>query len=99
MKDNVLVTPDLQSGCLPGITREAVLELAEAAGTSVSQSELELKELVEADEAFITNSLLEIMPLREIDGSRLRGPAEGRITSGLAAAYRELVSRETGQTP
>ena len=103
VKNNSLVTPDEQSGCLPGITREVVMETASAMGMVVEQREVQLKELVAADEAFLTNSLLGLMPLREIDAKALAGgirhPAESEITYGLTEAYRELICRETGGGP
>jgi len=103
VKNNSLVTPDEQSGCLPGITREVVMETASAMGIAVEQREVQLKELVAADEAFLTNSLLGLMPLRKIDGKALAGgirqPAESEITYGLTEAYRELICRETGGVP
>ena len=90
----VLVTPNVESGCLPGITRQAVIELAAEMRTGVEQREVRLEELLQADEAFLTNSLLGLMPLRDIDGKPVgRG---GRIaTERLSAAYSELVLRET----
>jgi len=90
----VLVTPNVESGCLPGITRQAVIELAAEMRTGVEQREVRLEELLQADEAFLTNSLLGLMPLRDINGSPAgRG---GRIaTERLSAAYSELVLRET----
>jgi len=90
----VLVTPNVESGCLPGITRQAVIELAAEMRTGVEQREVRLEELLQADEAFLTNSLLGLMPLRDIDGKPVgRG---GRIaTERLSAAYSDLVLRET----
>jgi branched-chain amino acid aminotransferase len=98
-----LVTPDEQSGCLPGITRQAVLELARELGIGVAQREISLEELRQADEAFITNSLLELMPLAGLDGRPIPGEErEGesrRITGTLMKAYGELVARETNPCP
>lgn len=90
-----LITPDVESGCLPGVTRQAVIELAAQMGVAVSQRETLLEELLQADECFITNSLLEVMPLREVDGRHVGLKGKGEVTRRLIVAYRELVTRET----
>ena len=63
VKASGLVTPSLESGILPGITREVVMELAEALGISVTEGDVSLADLGRFDEAFLTNSVIEIMPL------------------------------------
>jgi len=88
----VLITPSLESGILPGITREAVLEIAQALDIKAVEREVELKELAEAEEAFITNSVLEIMPLTWFAGEPIGMGIAGQLTRKLMAAYRELVN-------
>ncbi|MEE8471400.1 MAG: aminotransferase class IV [Dehalococcoidia bacterium] len=94
-----LVTPNEESGLLPGITREAVLELASHLGISVTQREVQPQELLQAQEAFLTNSLLGLMPLGDVDGKPLgeeTGKEKmGKVTERLMTAYAELVARET----
>jgi branched-subunit amino acid aminotransferase/4-amino-4-deoxychorismate lyase len=87
----VLVTPSLESGVLPGITREAVLEIARAANIKTLERQVELKELIEAEEAFITNSILELMPLTWFEGKPIGPGKPGQLTKELLAAYRKLV--------
>ncbi|TET94657.1 MAG: branched-chain amino acid aminotransferase, partial [Candidatus Zixiibacteriota bacterium] len=100
VKRNELVTPPVASGILPGIAREVVLELA--AGSKIKAIETEIREddLSRFDEAFLTNSVLEIMPLvviRDRAGKTVTigSGRPGEITRRLMAAYRELVQRET----
>jgi branched-chain amino acid aminotransferase len=102
-KGDCLVTPGVDSGCLPGVTRQAVLELATAVGIRSEERGTAPEELQGADEAFFTNSLLEIMPLCEIDRSPIGG-AGGvepgrRMTRRLMSAYAELVATETKSRP
>jgi len=87
-----LVTPYLESGVLPGITREAVLEIAEASNIKTVERQVELKELIEAEEAFITNSILELMSLTWFDGKPIGTGKAGQLTKKLMAAYKELVT-------
>jgi len=96
-----LVTPSLKSGILPGITREVVIEMAGALGISVTGSEVRLEDLKQFDEAFLTNSMMEIIPLvavRDITGKviAIGSGKPGKVTRQLMAAYKEMVERDTG---
>jgi branched-chain amino acid aminotransferase len=86
-----LITPFLESGVLPGITREAVVEIARAANIKTMERHVELKELIEAEEAFITNSILELMPLTWFNGKPIGTGKPGQLTRKLIASYRKLV--------
>jgi branched-chain amino acid aminotransferase len=103
VKGHTIITPNEESGCLPGVTRQAAIELASQTGLSVAQREVQLEELLQADEAFITNSLLELMPLREVDDKNIGGQSKkggkGEVTGKLMTAYRELVAGEKGVLP
>jgi branched-chain amino acid aminotransferase len=88
-----LITPALESGVLPGITREAVLEIARSSNIKILERQVELKELIEAEEAFITNSILELMPLTWFDGKPIGTGKPGQLTEELLAAYRKLVGK------
>jgi len=92
-RNGELITPSLESGVLPGITREAVLEIAQAANIKTIERQVELKELIEAEEAFITNSILELMPLTCFDAKPLGTGKPGQLTKELLAAYRKLVDK------
>jgi branched-chain amino acid aminotransferase group I len=90
-----LVTPNEESGCLPGITRQVVIELAKELSIRVTEREIKLEELLNADEAFLTSSLIELMPLIEVDGKTIGSGKRGRVSERLMRAYKELVLRET----
>jgi branched-chain amino acid aminotransferase len=90
-----LITPSLESGVLPGITREVVLEIARASNIKTQERQVELKELIEAEEAFITNSILELMPLTWFEGKPIGTGKPGQLTKELLANYRELVHEAT----
>ncbi len=89
------ITPALESGILPGVTRKIVLELAEGLGIRCERTIVEPQELYAADEAFITNSLIEIIPLTVIDSRPVGAGIPGPLTLQLMAAYRDLVDVET----
>lgn len=93
--DGTVTTPPVSAGVLAGITRGCVLELCEQLDVPTSDDLLALNEFVSADEAFLTNSLMEIMPLVSVDGRAIGTGAPGPVTSQLRDAYRDLVARET----
>ena len=97
---NTIITSPLESGILPGITREVVLELAPIVGIGVVEREVSPGELTEFSEVFLTNSVMEIMPLVEISDStggitQIGSGVPGKVTGLLMAAYREKVEKET----
>lgn len=96
VRDGGVRTPPLSSGLLSGITRRTVLDLCEAGGIPVEESDFGPDELRSADEAFITSSIKQVLPVTRIGGAVLGDGVAGPTTRRLLAAYREEVSRETG---
>ncbi|MBM4462836.1 MAG: hypothetical protein FJ012_05810 [Chloroflexi bacterium] len=88
---DVLSTPSEDSGILLGVTREVVLELASSLGIKTTVKTIPLEELYQADEAFLTNSLIEIMPLTRVSGRRVGSGRTGEMTRQLTHAYKALV--------
>lgn len=88
-------TPPLEAGLLPGVTREVVEELADEAGIELRETEFRLEEMRAADECFLTNSMLEVMPVTDIDDHAIGDGRPGKITAILRESYRELVSQES----
>jgi len=93
-RGGTLLTPPAHCGLLPGITRGAVLDLARAEGIPVAERPIAAGELFEADEMFLTNSLMEIMPVRSVDRRGIGGATPGPITSRVQALYRAAVEAE-----
>jgi len=92
-----LLTPPVEEGLLAGITRAAVLELAAEAGVPAEQEPLSAREVLDADEMFLTNSILELLPVGRVERKEIGDGRPGPVTKQLASAYRALVIRETGQ--
>lgn len=93
IKDDVLYTPDIKAGILPGITREMVLRLAPEAGLQAEQGFYRWEQLLAADEIFLTNSIQEIVPVTMLwQGNEPFQAGKGfcgRHTAGLIRLYRE----------
>jgi branched-subunit amino acid aminotransferase/4-amino-4-deoxychorismate lyase len=85
-----LLTPPLSSDVLPGITRAWVMATGPRVGFETGERRLTVAEVADADEAFLTNSIQEIVPLVDIDGIVLR---RGEAARTLLARYREAVDQ------
>jgi len=92
-----LLTPPAEEGLLAGITRAAVLELAAETGVPAEQKPLSAREVLDADEMFLTNSIMELLPVGRVERKEIGDGRPGPVTKQLAEAYRALVIRETGQ--
>lgn len=92
----VLKTPRYESGILPGVTRVVVFEIAAQLGIKVKEVNIKLADLLEADEAFLTNSLIEIVPLTMVGDKVIGTGVKGTITGRLMEAYCDMVRKETG---
>lgn len=88
-----LQTPPTSAGILEGITRAHVIRLAREAGFEVVEKNLVRVDLYTADEAFLTGTAAEIVPLVEVDGRRIGTGQVGPITKDMMGAYRHLVRR------
>jgi branched-chain amino acid aminotransferase len=91
--DGVAVTPPLVSGCLPGIARSLVLRWC----PQVVERPIELGELADAEEMFLTSSLRDVQPVHSVDGRRPGGPkapVPGPVTAGIIATYAAAALRD-----
>ncbi len=85
VKDGKVATPPLEAGILPGITRAEVIDIGGQEGISVAERPVSLDELRYADEIFITNTIIGIMPVGTYDEIIL--PEERPMTRRLARIY------------
>ena len=89
VKDDTLCTPSVECGILDGITRDIVLDLAAKNNIAVSEGMFRPEDLFAASEVFITNTTMEVMPVRSVDGIHFKA---GDIARLLLKKYREEVS-------
>lgn len=95
VKQGVILTPGIESGILPGITRYVIMELAARLGIDFMFSEIPREAAFEADELFISNSIMEIMPVSELDNTVIGDRNPCVVTQRLRQAYHDLVEEET----
>jgi branched-chain amino acid aminotransferase len=86
------ITPPLGDGCLPGVTREVLLQEIRAEGAHVKERSLAPEDLYRADEVFITSTTRDLLPVREIAGRELnRRPA---VRQRLSSGFRKFLEHD-----
>ncbi len=91
VKGGEIITPPTSTGALRGITREAVLQLAEKLGYTIIEKNITPNELLIADEAFLTGTAAEITPIAEVN-KRIIGKGEtGPVTKKLIHEFSKMV--------
>jgi branched-chain amino acid aminotransferase len=93
VRESWLLTPCLETGILPGITRAASIEIARREGMTVKELWLPPDVLKGAREVFVTNSVVGILPVRRVDHREFQ--VKGPVTGRLMELYREAVEAET----
>ncbi|MGC3969659.1 MAG: branched-chain-amino-acid transaminase [Pirellulales bacterium] len=86
-----LLTPPIDAGILEGVTREAVMDVAQAAGLTVREIPLTRHDVYVADEVFLTGTAAEVIPVVKIDNRTIGNGEPGAVTRDLMKRFRELV--------
>jgi branched-chain amino acid aminotransferase len=94
VQDGTLHTPSIDSGILEGITRDAVIELARAAGYTVIERTMDRHDVFTAEECFLTGTAAELIPVVECDGRVIGSGRPGSITRELRQRFQALVREE-----
>lgn len=90
-------TPSERSGCLAGVSRQILLEIARSAGVPIEECNVTAQEMWAADEAFISSTTREVQPVSFIEDHEYR-PAPGPLTERLARSFTDYVRRYTEKT-
>jgi len=93
VRDGSVATPPVAAGILEGITRRFVLRLAALLGLRAQEIDLSPADLTSADEAFITSSAREVVPVTRCDGQPIGSGEPGPVTRRLLSTYRAEVAR------
>ena len=98
VKDGAALTPPLESGLLPGITRAFVFEIGGAEGIPVREQVLRDDDLLGADEAFLTSTTREIVPIVRVDERQIGAGSPGPVTRALLGTFRRTAQELTRAT-
>ncbi|MBX9399496.1 branched-chain amino acid transaminase [Streptomyces sp. TRM72054] len=91
VRDRMLITPPVSDNILPGITRDTVMTLARDLGYEVNEQSLTRSELYVADEAFLTGTAAEIVPVASVDDRAVAAGGCGPVTKQLREAFQGVV--------
>jgi branched-chain amino acid aminotransferase len=80
VKAKELFTPSLECGCLEGVTRRMIIDLAKKFKVNIYEGKFTLTDLYSADESFLTNSLMGVMPLISVGKKIIKNARPGKIT-------------------
>lgn len=92
--DGTLLTPALNEFILPGVTRAVVLEIARHCGMAYKEKPMKKKDIYQADEVFLTNSVVEILPVSRVEDHSINGGKPGPLTQFLHQQYLKLIEGE-----
>jgi len=92
VKGEKVITPPLTSGCLEGVTRGILMEIASEASTSVAEQTMRLEDLYSADEVFITSTNRNVIGVTEIAGHTIANGKTGPITLKLDEAFEGYIN-------
>jgi branched-chain amino acid aminotransferase len=97
VSDGTFFTPPLTAGILAGITREVVLELLRGFGLPCHEKPLQLDTLLGADEAFMTSTTREVVPVRQVDDALVGDGRPGPFTCRVMDAFRAYAPSHCGR--
>ena len=95
LKGNTLITPPSSAGALEGVTRGAVMELAEKMKLKVKEALFTTYQVYTSDECFLTGTGAEVIPVVKVDSTPIGNGKPGKVTLHLVKKFREL-ARSTG---
>ena len=96
VKNGVIKTPPTTDGALEGITRGVVIDVARSLGMEMLESSITPYDMYTADESFLTGTGMELLPVREIDGRKLK-TCPGEFYDKINDAFHALIERETNK--
>ncbi len=98
VKDSILYTPPLETPVLPGIARTTVRQLAQQQSLDVAERDLFIGDVLEADEIFLTNVVMEVLPVVGVEqhmvGSGKVGPVTRKLREGFLQAVEQRCRRQ-----
>lgn len=92
VKNSVLYTPRVETPVLPGVARKHVLEFAKAEGVEAVEKDLTIQELLAADEVFLTNVIMLVLPVAAVEAHTVGEGKAGEVSKKLLACFNELLS-------
>jgi branched-chain amino acid aminotransferase len=93
VQDGALYTPPLTTPVLPGVARKTVLELAAAEKIQAVEKSLTINDILAADEVFLTNVIMQVLPVVAVEAHTVADGKPGKITKKLMEYYEDVVQK------
>jgi len=97
VKHGKLYTPPVRTPVLAGVARKAVCQLAVEQSIELVEKDLHINDLLEAEEIFLTNVIMQVMPVISVERHTVGEGTVGPVTKKLQAGFRELVEKQCGK--
>ncbi|QBP40289.1 branched-chain-amino-acid transaminase [Paenisporosarcina antarctica] len=94
VKNGVIITPPVYLGALDGITRNAIIDLANKNGYELKETPFTRHDVYVADEVFLTGTAVEVIAVIEVDGRKIQDGKPGPVTNYLLSEFRKLVTTD-----
>ena len=97
VKDSVIYTPSIETPVLAGIARKTVCEIARTNSIKLAEKDLNIDDVLGADEIFLTNVIMQIMPVAAVEKHTVGDGQVGAMTKRLQISFNELVEKQCGK--
>ena len=97
VKDSILCTPPIGTPVLAGVARKAVCQVAMAGSVELAEKALHIDDVLAADEIFLTNVIMQIMPVNSVEKHTVGDGKVGPMTKKLQTSFGEFVRRQCGK--
>jgi branched-chain amino acid aminotransferase len=97
VKDSVLYTPPIETPVLAGVARKTVCQIAMKNSFKLVEKNLFIDDCLAADESFLTNVIMQIMPISSIEKHAVGNGKVGAMTKKLQKSFKELIKTECRQ--
>ena len=97
VKDSELFTPPINTPVLPGVARKTIYQLAMQSSIKFTEKDLTIDDLLGADEVFLTNVIMQVMPITKIEKHTVGDGLVGPLSKKLHKSFEELVKKECGK--
>jgi branched-chain amino acid aminotransferase len=96
VKNSVLYTPPIRTPVLAGVARKTICQIAVDSSIELREKDLYIADCLEADEVFLTNVIMQVLPVNEIEKHTVGSGKVGPMTKKLHKSFNEIVKRQCG---
>ncbi len=98
VKNSVLFTPSLETPVLPGIARKTICQLAQRQSMELAEKALSLSDMREADEVFLTNVIMEVLPVTQVEKHTIGDGKVGPVAQKLRESFLQTIDQSSSSS-